>query len=473
MNESESESAPAPPDRPPRAWAVYHPSRRGLAFAAIGLAPAALPALGLPELWTAWAWFWVLTLLAFIADVALAPRLAGVEVQMPDRLQVGEPAGIRVRAAAVGRRATARLQLDLSDNLQPVAVLIGQVGGQVGGQVRGQVGGQVGGELGAAAAEWRLSLLPIRRGLAEVERAWVRITGPLGLMVRSARVPIGRTAPVVPRRATAGDALRFWSARELAAGLQIERFVGDGSEFESLRDFVTGLDRRSIDWKASARHTRLLSRQLRAERSHQIVVAVDTGRLMAEPLDGVPRLDHAVQAALLLGWFGVRAGDRIGLYAFAERPLVFHPPRGGMSAFRALSERTAELAYSSAETNFTLGLSELGARLSRRSLIVVLTDFADSISAELMMENVERLGRRHLVVFVALRDPLLAMLAGAEPRSALDVERAVVADSLEREREVVLRRLGRRGVHCVDAPPKQVGADLVNRWLDIKRRELV
>jgi uncharacterized protein (DUF58 family) len=441
------------PTRPARAWAIYHPSPRGLAFAAIGLAPAALPALGLPELWTAWAWFWVLTLFAFVADVALAPRLATVEVDMPDRLQVGQPATIRVRAAAVGRRAAARLQLDLSDNLEPVAALAG--------------------EIGAAAVEWRVSLLPIRRGLAEVERAWVRITGPLGLMVRSARTPIGRSAPVLPRRATAGDALRFWSARELAAGLQIERFIGDGSEFESLRDFVTGLDRRSIDWKASARHTRLLSRQLRAERSHQIVVAVDTGRLMAEPLDGAPRLDHAVHAALLLGWFGVRAGDRIGLYAFSDRPLVFHPPRGGMSAFRALSERTADLDYSSAETNFTLGLSELGARLSRRSLIVVLTDFADSISAEMMVENVERLTRRHLVVFVALRDPLLAKLAEAEPQSSLDVERAIVADSLEREREVVLRRLARRGVHCVDAPPKLLGADLVNRWLDIKRRELL
>jgi uncharacterized protein (DUF58 family) len=194
---------------------------------------------------------------------------------------------------------------------------------------------------------------------------------------------------------------------------------------------------------------------------------------MADPLGPLPRLDHAVTSALLLAYVSLRLGDRVGLYGFDRAARVWAEPQGGMGAFPRLKALSAQLDYSTAETNFTLGLTDLSTRLRRRSLVVVFTEFVDTVTAELMVENLSRLARRQLVLFVALRDPALDEAALARPRRLGDVYRSVVASDFVRERERVIARLRRFGVQCVDAAPGEVSARLVNRYLDIKRRELV
>jgi uncharacterized protein (DUF58 family) len=259
----------------------------------------------------------------------------------------------------------------------------------------------------------------------------------------------------------------------MLAGLKVQRYLGDGSEFEALREFQPGFDRRALDWKASARHRSLLVRDFRAERNHQVILALDTGHLMAEPLDGVPRLDHAIRSALLLAFVGLKTGDRVGLHAFDAAVRHWQPPAAGVRAFPRLQARAAALEYSPHETNFTLGLTDLATRCARRALVVAFTDFVDSTSAELMVANLSRLARRHVVIFVALRDPLLDRLADAPPAHLDALHEAVVADDLRRERARVLRTLAREAVHVVDARPDQVSVGLLNRYLEIRRRELV
>jgi uncharacterized protein (DUF58 family) len=256
-------------------------------------------------------------------------------------------------------------------------------------------------------------------------------------------------------------------------GAQVESYLGAGSEFDALREYVPGLDPRAISWKASARHRRLLVQEFRAERNHQVVLAFDTGHLMAEPLLGLPRLDHAVSAGLLLAHVSLRLGDRVGLMGFDAVPRAFTTPVGGLGAFPRLRAAAAALAYSTVETNFALGLAELSARLRRRSLVVVFTEIVDTVSAEIMVENVARLARRQLVLFVVQQNPALDAIRLARPRRMGDVHRAVVAAELEAEREQVLARLRRKGVLCVHAPPDGVSTRLLNRYLDVKRRELI
>jgi uncharacterized protein (DUF58 family) len=268
-------------------------------------------------------------------------------------------------------------------------------------------------------------------------------------------------------------AMRFFTNREFVAGSNVERFLGDGSEFESLREYARGMDPRAIDWKASARHRKLFADEYRAERDHQVVLSIDTGRLMREPLEGLARVDHAIHAALLLGYVALRTGDRVGLHAFDERPRLFVPPTGGLDTFARLQAGAAGLRETTAESNFTLGLLDLATRLRRRSLVVVLTDFVDSVTAGLMVENVARLVRRHLVVFVALRDPELDAIKDARPDGTLGLYRAVTASDLLRERSVVLRRLERMGVRVVDAAPRDLAAGLLSTYLRARRRELV
>ena len=297
---------------------------------------------------------------------------------------------------------------------------------------------------------------------------------PFGLLERRVVHKVERTIAVVPNvRAVRSAALRYFSAREFIQGLKQEVYVGDGSEFESLREYTPGLDHRAINWKASARHRKLLCTEFRAERNHQIVLALDSGQLMSEPMAGVPKIDHALNAGLMLAYFGLRSGDRVGMYAFDEKVRSYIEPLGGLGSFEQIRRRTAEIDYYHHETNFTLGLAELSIRLRRRSLIILLTDFVDTTTAELMVENLHRLARKHLVVFVTLRDPDLAARATAAPHSLTSLHEAVVANDLVRERGVVIQRLRNIGVQCIDVAPNQVSFALLNRYLDIKRREMI
>jgi uncharacterized protein (DUF58 family) len=279
--------------------------------------------------------------------------------------------------------------------------------------------------------------------------------------------------PVVPNiGAVRAVALRMLGSQEFLAGLKVERYIGDGTEFESLREYLPGLDHRAIDWKASARHRKLLTVEFRAERNHQVVIAVDSGQLMSEPLAGIPRLDHAINAGLILGWFCLRTGDRVGWTAFDERIRSWTEPVAGATTFPRLQRLSAEAAYRQVETNFTLTIAELSTRLRRRSLIVLFTEFLDTVTAELMVENIRRLARRHLVMFVSLRDPMVETRALVAPSTFSALHEAVVANDFIRERSVVLERLRHAGCHCIDTTPDKFSMAIINRYLEMKRREL-
>ena len=325
-----------------------------------------------------------------------------------------------------------------------------------------------------ATAVVRFPLRPLRRGTPRVVGVHLRWTGPLGLIERRWRRGLDLPVAVVPNLgAVRAMALRMLSNRDFMAGLKVEQYLGDGSEFDSLREYVPGLDHRAIDWKASARHTKLLCTQFRAERNHQVIVAIDGGQLMSEPLAGIPRLDHAVNAGLLLSWLCLKTGDRVGLLGFDEKVRTWTEPTGGMHAFARLTRVSADLAYRRVESNYTLALAELAQRVKRRSLVVLFTDFLDSITAELMIENVTRLARRHLVLFVAVGDPAVDGWARRAPRSLADLHEAVVAGGFGRERRLVLERLRRAGAMVIDTTPEHFSLAVINRYLDIKRRELL
>jgi len=436
---------------------VIAPTRRAVLVAAGAFPLALLPALLHPSLWGAWLVAASLGALAFGLDVllAVAPRDLRLEVEVPDSLQVGEAGAVAVAIRAPRGLPRVEVLLDVHPDFEPPPPAAAAV--PAGGPGR-----------------LRLPLRARRRGAPTVDELWCRWTGPLGLAARRRRLPLGRPVAVVPDLAPVrAAAFRYFGSRDMQVGVQVERTVGGGSEFDALVEWVPGLDHRAISWKASARHRKLLSREFRAERNHQVVLALDTGHLMSEPLAGLPRLDHAVTAALLLSYVSLRLGDRVGLFGFDRAARAWTEPQGGLGAFPRLRAASAALGYSSEETNFTLGLTELSSRLRRRSLVVVFTDFVDTVTAELMVENLARLARRQLVVFVALRDPVVQETALQRPGRPSELHRAVVAAGFVRERERVLVRLRRLGVQCIDAAPGTVTTRLVSRYLEIKQRELI
>lgn len=316
-------------------------------------------------------------------------------------------------------------------------------------------------------------LRPTRRGEANVHRLWLRWWSPLRLVTRQYVETVDTAVRVIPNtRAVRDNAIRFQSMDALF-GFKPQAQQGDGTEFEALRDYVPGLDHRSIDWKHSARHMDLLCKEFRTERNHQIILAFDTGQLMSEPLDGIPKLDHAINAGLLLTYMSLRAGDRVGLHGFDAETRLTAAPVSGVQRFGHLQRASAQLDYRHEETNYTLGLMELLGRLDRRSLVILMTEFVDTVTAELMIENIERIAARHVVIFVAMTDPLLEEMVDALPESQETMTGAVIADDFLRDRAVVFERLRRAGVHVIEAPADRIGVDLVNRYLTIKRRELI
>ncbi|ORE97637.1 DUF58 domain-containing protein [Aurantimonas sp. 22II-16-19i] len=312
-----------------------------------------------------------------------------------------------------------------------------------------------------------------RRGDFALGEAAVMRRSRLRLLDIVAAYPCPTRLVVVPNvRAITSGEIDVQIATE-AFGSRAALVRGEGSEFHQLRDFVAGMDSRTIDYKRSARHGALVAREMRAEKNHNIVLALDNGHLMREEIAGLAKIDHMINAALALGWAGIQGGDLVGLYAFDARPRLYLPPNGGRRAFAQLRARAAGLSYRAIETNHTLAMTHLGQRLSRRCLVVVFSDFVDTTTAELLVENVAVLNRHHVMVFVSIRDPLLAGYRHRAAGNLGDVAGAVAAAGLERERRLVLERLARLGVFVVDTDPGGITARLVSTYLTIKARELI
>lgn len=316
-------------------------------------------------------------------------------------------------------------------------------------------------------------LAPQRRGEARIERAHIRWRGPLGLAWRQTIEPLNTRIAISPDlQGVQRQAERLFS-RTMMHGIKPLRDRGEGSEFDALAEFTQGMDRRLVEWKQSARHAKLLAKEVRAERNHQLAFAIDTGRVMCEPLAGAPRVDWSINAALLLAYVGLKLGDRVSFFGFDARPHLSTGFVGGIRAFPHLLAQTAQLDYSTEETNYTLSLATLSEKLQRRSMVIVFTDFTDPVSAELMVENISRLTRRHLVVFVTFPDQELESLRDAPPGTGDDVSRAVIAHRLLQDRDIVVTRLKRLGVHIVSAPVEELGPALVRAYDQLRRRERV
>jgi uncharacterized protein (DUF58 family) len=392
-------------------------------------------------------------IVAVLGDALIAGKRLDTRLIAPADAEVGEALSLTVLADLAGGRPG---QVEAALALDP---RLGSAG-----NLRFALSPEEGAWAGGAI------LTPQRRGPAEIAALHLRWTGPFRLGARQCVIPLGQTVRIWPSlAATRSPELQLF-LRESETGLIARRIRGEGAQFEALAEYQPGMDRRRIDWKASARHTHLYAREYEAERNNQIVFALDCGRAMCEPVAGLPRIDRAVSAALATAWVALKGGDRAALFGFAARPEVATPFVAGTPSFHRLQRAAATLDYSPAEPNFTLALATLAGKLQRRSLIVVFSEFPDPTSAELLVDAVARLAKRHVVLFVTLADEELATLAEASPATMANLSQAVVADGLLRQRQLVIARLHALGVDVVEAPHAQIGTRLIDAYLSIKRK---
>lgn len=432
---------------------MIYPSRAAIWLASLGVPLALLTALITPARWyVALAWPLALLVLTLI-DALLGTNRATLSVEVPARLAIGVAADawvtLRLRGGGA-RAATVALAgnplLDFPEDHRATAPLAG-------GAVRVAV-----------------PIRAMRRGLAVVQRVWARWTGPLGLAWHQRMIAPAAEMRVFPDieavRTQAAHIFRRHALQGLIA--QIDR--GDGSEFDTLVEFQPGMDRRRVDWKHSARHLKLHAKEYRSERNNQILFLVDCGRQMSEPVAGLPRIDRAVQAMLLTAWVALKLGDRVAIESFDSRPRLATGFVSGAAAFAELQHHAAAIDYSGAESNHSFALTLLAKRLTRRSMIVLFTEFTDLIAADFLVRAVARLAEAHLILMVVLRDEELETLATAAPAAPADVTRAVTAGALLRDRRLVITRLEHLGVHVIETEHDRVGERLVAGYADLKRR---
>lgn len=316
-----------------------------------------------------------------------------------------------------------------------------------------------------------LRVRAMARGQAVIESFHARWAGPLGLCYVQKKVVLDRPITVTPDiEGVQTDAAALFS-RDHIYGVRVQNQLHNGSEYHALREYDSSQDPRRIDWRSSAKHLKLLSREFQAERNHHIVLAFDTGRLMGEPLQRIKKIDRAIYAGLLLGYCAMKVGDNVRSFAFASKPYHNAPAVSGTNGFAILKAQLSGIDDLPEETNHTLALTDMGSKIARRSLIVLFTDFIDEISADLMVEALQRLSKKHLIVFVAFRDEGLEGLAGAVPEAAEDVTRAVFARRLLQQRETVYATLRRMGVEVLEAETEAMAVSIVLKYLALKRED--
>ncbi|MFI8517337.1 DUF58 domain-containing protein [Streptomyces sp. NPDC085481] len=311
------------------------------------------------------------------------------------------------------------------------------------------------------------ALRPTRRGDNRAERVTVRSYGPLGLAARQGNHEVPWTVRVLPP---------FTSRKHLPSRLARLRELdgrtsvltrGEGTEFDSLREYVPGDDTRSIDWRATARQTTVAVRTWRPERDRHILIVLDTGRTSAGRVGDVPRLDASMDAALLLTALASRAGDRVDLLAYDRRLRAQVQGRSASDVLPAVVDALAPLEPELVETD-ARGLAATAlARAPRRSLIVLLTGLDAAPTEEGLLPVLPRLTQRHTVLVASVADPHIARMAAN--RGTLDgVYEAAAATQAQAQRLRTGEQLQRHGVTVVDATPDNLAPALADAYLALK-----
>lgn len=254
------------------------------------------------------------------------------------------------------------------------------------------------------------------------------------------------------------------------AGIRALKQRGEGTAFAGLRDYVPGDDPRMLDWKATARHRRLITREQTIERSQTLITMIDCGRAMTQLAGRYPRFEHVLSSALVLSDVAASSGDRVGMIAFDDVVRSFLPPQRGGAGLRGLHTALSALDATLTEPDYAAAFRMLATVQRRRALVVFFSDVIDVRTAGGFVAYASRAARRHVLVFVAIQNE--ALLAAAMPSTAGSTAlfRSAAAEELVREREEALTRMRGAGIAVLDVAPTRMTAAVVNRYLEIKAR---
>lgn len=436
----------------------FGPSGRLVAALLLCLPPfvLALWAPGLERL--GWAALGAVALLTLV-DALFAPKAASIEVELvvPSVLSLAEEQTLLLRARnrTGGRlRVVARIELPEEWKADRFVETVDLP------------------PFGTSEAPWRV--LPKRRGRFLAGPVHLRVPSPLGFLKRDLRYELRSEVKVYP--AVGSIRKHELLARRLRAremGLRAHRQRGQGLEFSRLRDYHPDDEPRLIDWKATARRGRFISREYQVERCQNVVLLIDAGRMLTEEVDGIVKIEYVLNAALLLTKIASRYDDRVGALVFSDKVERLTPLRKGHAAVGAMAEALYDVEPRLVEPDYEAAFSALSTRLRKRALVILFTNLVDQETSGLVSGYLRGLAARHVPVLVAVGDRETRDIAWATPATPEDAYRKAAAAHLLTSREHTLQQLRKAGVRVVDAPAGQVPVQVLDQYLDLKARQVV
>ena len=317
----------------------------------------------------------------------------------------------------------------------------------------------------------RYEITPVARGDTNLGDTFLHYQSPLRLAERWARAPLAQTVRVYPNlEEVRQQSIHLARSRQLELQQRQARTRGLGREFESLREYREGDEFRNICWSASARRGKLVTRQYQAERSQTIWVVIDCGRLMQARIRGLAKLDYAVNTALCLAQVALYSGDRVGLLAYDRAPTHRLLPQRGSEHLRQLMEELVELRTGALEADHLRAVSVLRNSQKRRSLVIWLTDLAETAMTPEVIDAALQLTPQHLLLFTVIGQPDLLEMARQSPTNAAAMYAASAAQEVLQRRQVLLARMRNRGALLVEVDAAAMSAAVVNRYLDVKQQ---
>lgn len=393
---------------------------------------------------------------ATLVDFLLLPARASVSVEreFPPNVGIGDDVA---GSYTVTNRAPRQLQAELHDRFP--AIVHG------GGAVRVKLPAN-------SATRVDFNVTGLKRGASELGPVGIRLSTSLGLVAASFVHELANEFRVVPSMAGVRRfRLLAMQHRLSTLGVRVLRRKGGGQAFASLREYVLGDDPRHIDWKATSRKQKLITREFTVERSQTVITLIDAGRGMTQLSGAFPRFEHALSSALILTDVAASAGDRVGTLVFDDEVRAFVPAQASRGALQLVRNALVPVVATSREPDYASAFRFLAAHQGKRALIVFFTDVIDLRASQALLAHVTRSSARHLVLVVALRNDSVYEAAQVRTAgsSALLYENAAAEEVIE-AREEVLHRMRRAGVIVLDVSPKVMTASVVNQYLELKNR---
>jgi uncharacterized protein (DUF58 family) len=399
------------------------------------------------------------TIALVAADVSIGPLARDLRIvrRDVDRVALRRPANI---AYDIENRSGTTIAVGLIES--PVAIL---------DFARESVAGVV---PARSALTLDLAFTARERGLARFGDVYAWTRNRVGLLQRRYRVPAARDVRVFSDL-SAVESYGTLARRStlLDAGLRKLRLRGIGNEFESLREYQSGDAFRLVDWKATARRGHLMVAQYEVERSQNVIVCLDAGRLMTPRIGPQRKFEYALTAALSVARIAAAAGDNVGLEAFAASSLLSIAPRRGGSHASALAQATYDLQPRFEEPDYETVFAQIRRRYTKRSLVILFTDIFDPVTSAAVLAGLGSLVPRHLAMCVLMNDRSIECALDEEPVTAAGAYRTAVAMTLADERAKAIAVLRARGIIVVDVPAPRLTVALLDAYLDVKARALL